>query len=68
MKKVIVYWVNGTKQTWALPDANVGDAIAALTRTGFTNVKEVRIVDVVVDVLPSQEELEALGAKDAARV
>ena len=64
MKKVTVYWVNGKSQLWVLPDAKVGDAIAALTRTGWTNVKSVKIADVVVDVLPTQDELEALGRKD----
>lgn len=64
MKKVTIYWVNGKMQTWTLPDAKVGDAIHTLTRTGWTNVKLVKIADVVVDVLPSQEELEALGMKD----
>lgn len=64
MKKVTVYWVNGKSQTWVLPDNKVGDAVATLTRTGWTNVKLVKIADVVVDVLPSQDELEALGAKD----
>jgi len=64
MKKVTIFWVNGKSQTWVLQDAKVGDAIAQLTRTGWTNVKLVKIADVAVDVLPSQEEMEALGKKD----
>jgi len=64
VKKVTVFWVNGKSQTWVLPDSKVGDAVATLTRTGWTNVKQVKIADVVVDVLPSQEEMEALGKKD----
>ena len=64
MKKVSIYWANGKTLVYTVPDHKVAELLNTLIATKFVNVKLVKIADVEVPVLPSQDEMEALGKKD----